>query len=159
MASTKDFFANIRSGDLDSIKTLLKDHPDWLNVTDERGSTPLLLTTYYGHYDVAQFLVEGGAKVDAKDGSGNTALMGVCFKGYTEIAELLIKAGANVNHVNSMGATCLIYAATFNKVDIAQLLLSNGADVHAKDGRGNSALDNAKMQEANEMVTLLEKYI
>ena len=56
------------------------------------------------------------------------------------------------------GATSLIYAATFNKVGIAKLLLENGAIVDAKDARGNTALDNAKMQEATEMVELLTQF-
>ena len=158
MVSKADFFKDIRNGNLEGVQTVLKHNPDWINSTDERGSTPLLLTTYYGHLTIAKYLLESGAKVDAQDGSGNTALMGVCFKGYEEIASLLVKAGANVNHVNSMGATCLIYAATFNKIGIAKILLEHGADTEATDARGNSALDNARMQEAQEMVELLEHY-
>jgi len=158
MTAKEDFFTAIRAGDLKGVKRILGEFPNLINIKDDRGSTPLLLTTYYGHFEVAQFLLEQNAEVDAKDSSGNTALMGGCFKGYQDIAELLVNAGANVNHVNSMGATSLIYAATFNKVGIAKLLLEHGADINAKDGRGQSALDNAKMQEAQEMIDLLETY-
>ena len=158
MARKEDFFNAIRSGDLEGIQKTLASVPDLLNAIDERGSTPLLLATYYGHMEAAKYLLDLGAEVDAKDSSGNTALMGVCFKGYENIATLLVNAGANVNHVNSMGATSLIYAASFNKMGIAKMLLENGADIHAKDARGNTALENAKMQEAKEMVELLQQY-
>ena len=104
MAAKADFFNEIRTGNLEGIRKLLGDQPDFLNTVDDRGSTPLLLTTYYGHLEVAKFLLEQGAEVDAKDSSGNTALMGVCFKGFENIAQLLVKSGANVNHVNSMGS-------------------------------------------------------
>ena len=158
MATKNVFFDAIRKGDLKKIKELLNKQPNLMQIVDERGSTPLLLATYYGHLEVAKFILENGAEVDAKDSSGNTALMGVCFKGYKEIAEVLVRSGANVNHVNSMGATSLIYAATFNQVGIAKILLENGADINTKDARGNTALDNAKMQEATEMIELLEAY-
>jgi ankyrin repeat protein len=158
MEGKEELFTDIRNGHLKAIQEKIDANPDWLNSTDSRGSTPLLLATYYGHLEVAEYLLSKGAAVDATDSSGNTALMGVCFKGYEAIARLLVKAGADVNHVNSMGATSLIYAATFNKVGIAKILLEHGADSKVKDGRGNSALDNAKMQEAKEMVELLEAY-
>ena len=158
MARKEDFFNDIRSGNLEGIQKTLTNVPELLNGVDDRGSTPLLLATYYGHIDVAKYLLDSGAKVDATDSSGNTALMGVCFKGYENIVELLVDAGANVNHINNMGATSLIYAASFNKIGIARILLENGADIQTKDARGNTALENAQMQDAKEMVELLEQY-
>lgn len=158
MAEKVDFFNDIRNGNLERVKKTLDNIPDLLHAIDDRGSTPLLLATYYGHIDVTKYLLDLGAEVDAKDSSGNTALMGVCFKGYEKIVALLVNAGANVNHVNSMGATSLIYAASFNKIGIAKILLENGADINTKDARGNTALENAKMQDAKEMVELLQQY-
>lgn len=158
MQEKEQLFTDIRNGNLKGVRTKIETHSNWLSSADSRGSTPLLLATYYGHLEIAKYLLDKGAAVDAVDGSGNTALMGVCFKGHKEIAEVLVKAGANVNHVNSMGATSLIYAATFNKVGIAKILLENGADIRFKDARGNTALDNAKMQEAKEMIELFEAY-
>ena len=158
MGKKEDFFNDIRSGNLEGIQEVLGNTSDFLNVKDERGSTPLLLAAYYGHLEVVQYLLAAGADIDAKDSTGNTALMGVCFKGYEDIAEVLVESGANVNHINSMGATGLIYAATFNKIAIAKMLLEHGADVNIKDARGNTALDNARMQEAMEMIDILERF-
>ena len=55
-----------------------------------------------------------------------------------------------------MGSTCFIYAVTFNHVAIVKLLLANGADTLVKDGRGNTALDHAKMLGFPELLDLLE---
>jgi ankyrin repeat protein len=55
-----------------------------------------------------------------------------------------------------MGATCLIFAATFNREPIAKMLVEHGADTTARDARGNTALDHAKMQGITPLINLLE---
>jgi ankyrin repeat protein len=158
MSDKEIFFSAIRNGDLKQVEKLLEEIPKLIEARDQRGSTPLILATYYNHAALADFLIRKGAKPNEKDSSGNTALMGVCFKGFSEIANKLILAGADVNHSNSMGATCLIYAATFNRLEIAKLLLEHGANVKVKDSKGSTALDHAKTQGAEPLITLLEKY-
>ena len=156
MENSATFFNAIRSGDLAPISEMIEETPVLLHAKDQRGSTPLILATYYNHEEIAIFLIEKGANIDAIDSSGNTALMGVCFKGYTNIAEKLISYGADVNIQNGMGATSLIYAATFKKLEIAKLLLNNGVDKTMKDARGNTALDHAKLQGVAALIDLLE---
>jgi ankyrin repeat protein len=151
------FFNEIRNGNMEAVKNLVSELPYLVNSVDQRGSTPLILATYYDQGEIANFLLEQGAKIDAKDASGNTALMGTIFKGLTQIAKDLINRGANVNERNSLGGTCLIYAATFNRVELAKLLLEFGADTTIKDARGKTALDHAKMQGFSDLITLLEK--
>ena len=85
------FFNVIRNGDLSKVEALIAMAPELINSKDNRGSTPLILATYYDHAHIANLLLENGAEIDTKDASGNTALMGVCFKGYTKIAEKLIE--------------------------------------------------------------------
>ena len=117
---SESLFNAIRSEDEQTVAALLTEHPELINEKDQRGSTPLLLATYYGHKGIAETIIDKGAAIDAKDASGNTALMGVCFKGYTEVAKLLIDKGADVNVQNFNGATALIYAATFNQKELVE---------------------------------------
>ena len=152
-----DFYAAIREGNLEAVKAGLQEEPKWLEHRDERGSTPLLLATYYGHKDLSTFLLEAGAELNVEDNSGNTPLMGVCFKGFLDLAELLIEQGADVNHQSAMGATALIYAATFNKYEIAQSLLKAGAKTDYRDSRGMTAMDHAEMQASDRMISLLKE--
>lgn len=157
MENTDTFFNEIRNGDIDAVGKMLDANLDLIQAKDQRGSTPLILATYYNHEEMTGLLLEHGAQIDEKDSSGNTALMGVCFKGFHEIAQLLIEKGANVNESNSMGSTCLIYAVTFKHLEIAKLLLANGVDTSIRDGRGNSAFDHAKMQGVPDLIDLLEE--
>ncbi len=151
-----ELFDAIREGVIDTVSKILNAHPELVNIKDARGSTPLLLATYYGHQEIAEIILKCKPDINAKDGSGNTALMGVCFKGYPAIAKLLISHGADVNAVNFNNATALIYAATFAQADIARLLLEHGADASYKDDRGHKAYDHAKMQGVKPLMDLLE---
>lgn len=100
---TEQLFNAIRSGEADQVKMILNENPALIQEKDPRGSTPLLLATYYGFIDIAEELMQWDGAINAKDASGNTALMGVCFKGYPEIAKLLIEKGADVNIQNFNG--------------------------------------------------------
>ena len=149
-------YTAVRSGDVQTVQKALQSNPEWLEHRDSRGSTPLLLSTYYGHKELSQMLIDSGAEINVEDSAGNTPLMGVCFKGYHELAEMLIEQGADVNHQSTMGATALIYAASFNKLDIAQSLLQAGAKTDLRDSRGMTALEHAEMQGSERLVTLLK---
>ena len=155
--NTSNFFDAIRKGDIETITKLIDTHIELLEITDNRGSTPLILAAYYNQLKLVDFFLKKKVQVDKQDSSGNTALMGVCFKGFKEIVISLIKAGANVNLKNVMGGTCLIYAVTFGHLEIAKILLENGADRTIKDARGSTALDHAKKQESNDLIALLIK--
>ena len=97
--------------------------------------TPLHLSvaSYGGEQslDIAQYLIEHGANVDAVDHNGDTplTLMFRCYGGSQtqELMELLISKKANVNHTNCIGCTTLHYAAYNNDVDAVTSLLSCGA--------------------------------
>lgn len=157
MENKEIFFTEIRNGNISKVKELASRNTNLIRIKDDRGSTPLILATYYNHIEISIFLLEHGALIDEKDETGNTALMGVCFKGYLKLALKLIAYGANVNERNAMGASPLIYAITFNRVAIAEMLLEHGADRSVKDSRGNTALDHAKLQGAGVLIDLLEK--
>lgn len=150
------FFDQVRQGDLAGVRDSLQAHPQWLSARDPRGSTPLIMASYYDRREVVEYLLEQGAPVDEKDGSGNTALMGVCFKGYPEMAKILIGAGASVDAPNSMGTTCLIFAVTFNREPMARLLLEHGASVAVRDAQGQTALDHARRLGLTGLVALME---
>ncbi len=150
------FFDAIRNNNPDSVKAGIVANPEWVNLKDQRGSTPLILAAYYDDREIVKLLLDHGARVDETDGTGNTALMGVAFKGYEEMAKLLIAGGADVNAVNAMGATSLIYAITFKHQNLAKILLENGADPSIRDARGQTAADHARIQGLKELLAFLE---
>ena len=62
----KEFFNSIREGNLEVVRKHLEGHPDLLMARDERGSTPLIMASYYDHRDMVMLLLEMGAPVDEK---------------------------------------------------------------------------------------------
>lgn len=72
-------FDAIRNGDLEMVQAIITAHPELVNIKDQRGSTPLLLATYYGNQDISEAILKHKPDLNAKDSSGNTALMGGVF--------------------------------------------------------------------------------
>ncbi|XP_053409183.1 poly [ADP-ribose] polymerase tankyrase-2-like isoform X2 [Mercenaria mercenaria] len=60
-------------GDIESVRYLLEQDVD-VNITDERGLTPLHNCVHHNHYAIAELLVEQGASVNREDVWGITPL-------------------------------------------------------------------------------------
>lgn len=140
-----NIFEASRKNQLDELAAALKtNHPD---ITDDHGSTPLIIACYYNNKDAVALLIAGKANLDLQDRMGNTALMGACFKGYEDIVTLLLDGGALVDKQNENLATALTFAATFGHLAIVRHLLERGADPFIKDRHGKNPVDHAKLQE------------
>jgi ankyrin repeat protein len=93
--------------------------------------TPLHLAVKRGHVDVARFLIEGGADVDAQDMKRLTPLHLALQEGQLEIARFLIDRGADVNAQDICSFTPLHLASREGQLEVACFLIDNGADVNA----------------------------
>jgi serine/threonine-protein phosphatase 6 regulatory ankyrin repeat subunit B len=78
---------------------------------NEYGWTPLMLASYNGHLNVAQFLI--GLKtvqINKANALGLNALKCAIYKGHTQIMNLLIDRGADVNqslgHLTALMIAC-----------------------------------------------------
>lgn len=148
-------FTAIRNHDLPALQRIIAEDSSSLSLTDERGSTPLLLASYLGQSDTTRALVEAGAELDVCGPTG-TALMGVSFKGYPEIARYLLDVGADTEVRHPMaGATALIFAAMFDRTDVVDILLEHGADTSVKDAGGLTAADHAQQKGFEELAARL----
>jgi len=56
-----------KRGDLDEVRAIAKGHAEMLNTKDDTGATPLHYAAFGGHCEVAEFLVQQGADVNARD--------------------------------------------------------------------------------------------
>ena len=117
-----------KSGDVGTIKALLKSDPSLIDARDTDGSTPLHCATWKGHVDVAEFLVQAGADVNA------------------------------VNQNEHWGTTPLHAAAHANQVKIAQLLLDNGANTKAKDIEDRTPMFHTTFHKAKAVAKLLQPF-
>ena len=55
-----------------------------------------MLACLYGRIETAQFLIDNGANINAKDNYGWTSLMRACYNGHIETAQILIDNGADI---------------------------------------------------------------
>ncbi|QDV44569.1 Ankyrin repeats (3 copies) [Stieleria neptunia] len=64
-------------------------------VDRESGSYALATAALYGHAEIAEYLIEAGADVDAKNRDGNTALHIASFLCHKEVVAVLLKRNAS----------------------------------------------------------------
>jgi ankyrin repeat protein len=135
-----NFAEAVCRGDLERVKTLLKDHPWLVSIDNIRGPTPLLLAVKCGERNVVELLIANNADVKAKTINGWTPLHLAAQKGRSDMAELLLNKGAIIDAKDSLGLTPLHWAAAQGHKDVAVLLLANKAEVNAKDAYGYTPL-------------------
>jgi ankyrin repeat protein len=144
----------VRRGELESVRALLKDHPDLVSSRDNTGATPVHVAAIMGHKDVAEFLLANEADVNARTNDGWTALHIAAVKGHKNIVELLLANKADVN-ANPKGYTPLHAAAANGHRDVAEILLANHADINARDDHGNTPLHPAAENGHNDVAEFL----
>ncbi|MBV9769789.1 MAG: ankyrin repeat domain-containing protein [Bryobacterales bacterium] len=128
-------------GDMDAVRSMLKQSPANVNASQSDGSTALLWAAYWNDLQTVQALIAAGADVNASNRDGVTPLSQACVNGNASMVEALLKAGANANAFQAEGQTVLMTAARAGNPDAVKLLLDHGAEVNAKESwRGQTAL-------------------
>lgn len=143
--AAQDIHEAVQDGDMDSVKTLLLNHPERLNAENESGRTPLHLAFLRGHLEIVEFLMAKGARVDTRTHANYTSLHFAVHslagpEDKKKMVELLLaKDPGLVTRVNDHGIAPLTWAGGDLEETIA-LLLENGASINAKDNNGYTAL-------------------
>jgi ankyrin repeat protein len=142
--------------DVTALKAVLEAGGDLtsINLDEELGHA-----SFFGHWKVADFLIQHGADVNATvKETGETPLHGALAKAgrpyYLYVVRLLVEHGANVNartipgqetaafmrDVRTKGETPLHRAAAYADAATIEFLLEHGADREARDANGDSPL-------------------
>ena len=167
-------------GDLAGIRELIKREPRLLNATWDWGAgdyeTCLNAAAHMGRHDIAGFLLENGARLDAPaifmlgleapakailtafpdthkvPGAHGIPLLSHAIQGKSQAAfQMLLDAGADVNAASWRGATPLLAAISVDQVEMVRALLGKGAR------RAEKELELAKRRNVAAIVELLEK--
>lgn len=178
-------FEAMHKGKTETVRAILRDHPDWVNARNQAGDSPLLVAAYAGRRDLFDLLIEAGAAVGVFEASalgltdrvaaltredpsrvaayshdGWTPLHLASFFGHRELATLLLERGADVNARSrstrfAMENTPLHAAAANRQTAVAELLLERGADVNARDGSGFTPLGLAANSRNDLLILML----
>jgi ankyrin repeat protein len=134
------------AGKFDIVAHQVYTHPEAINFYAEDGFTPLGLACYFGHYEIARYLVLKGADVNLPSNNGFKVypLHSAAAGNYTQIARMLIENNALINVKQQAGATALHSAAQNGNIDLLILLLEHGADVSIRMEGGKLPADLAR---------------
>lgn len=126
---------------------------------DEQGQAPLHTAAVWLDTTMIQFLLQGGANVEATDALGETPLYAAAWvhlfqnpENHIKSVRLLLEHGANPNHRNKRQETALHKAMDS---EIAHLLLEHGADPNAQEFDGQTPLQKVAEAGRSETVKVL----
>jgi ankyrin repeat protein len=135
-----DFPEACALGESERVRKMLAANPALLDAKSADGFPPLGLAIFFRHPDVAKFLIERGADVNAvADNAQKVApVHAAAAVRDVETMKLLLERGADANAVQQMDVTPLHGAASRGDVEMAKLLLAHGARADAKMSDGTS---------------------
>ncbi len=154
-----DVFEAAATGNIPALKAALEKAPDLASAFSTDGWTPLHLAAAFGTPDAAQFLLDGGAPVDAvaKNPQANQPLHAALALGRNpETIRLLLAAGADPNARQTAGYTALFSAAAANRRDLAEILIEHGADPALQNDFGQTASTFARERNYTELADWLD---
>jgi len=142
-----DIFDAAAIGRLDVVQEYIEAWARWVNEHGRDGFTPLQLACYFGQEEVALWLLEHGADVDAIAQNAQRIRplhAAAAGKGSLDLLRALLERGADPNARQSGGFTALHTAADRGDVEMARLLLEYGADLAVEDDEGRTPPDLAR---------------
>ncbi|CEG65856.1 hypothetical protein RMATCC62417_02551 [Rhizopus microsporus] len=127
---TKLFLKSASSGDLEKMQKYLETMKPFIdiNAKDEDGTTPLIYAACFGKYEIAQALLQAGAKADSQDSHGWTALMWATTNNHEALVKLLVEHGASSQTRSAKGRTVFDFVKSENSNKIADILANNPRD-------------------------------
>jgi ankyrin repeat protein len=140
-----DFHEACALGDLVRVRTMLEATPSRLDEKSADGYPAVGLAIFFRHPDVAKFLIERGADVNAAaDNPQRVApLHAAASVSDRDTMKLLLERGADPNARQQMDYTALHGAASRGDVEMARMLLAHGADAAARTSDGMTVAEFA----------------
>ncbi len=154
-----DIFEASAGGYQDIVEKLLAEHLELLAARSSDGWTPLHVAAFFGHTDLARYLIGQGAAVDARSTNAmkNTPLHAAAAGGRVAIVRLLLGRGADVNATQEGGWTALHSAAQAGNRELIETLLAGNANLKVRAANNQSPVDLALLAGHGEIAELLEQ--
>ncbi|MBI5033846.1 MAG: ankyrin repeat domain-containing protein [Chloroflexi bacterium] len=154
-----DIFEAAAIGSIERVIELIEEQPNLVNAFAADGFTPLGLAAFFGHANVAEFLLAHGANPNiASNNPQHVApLNSAAAASQLDIARMLIVHDADVNAKQAGGFVPLHNAAQNGQIEMIELLLAHGAEVNAKADDGKTALTFASENKHEATAQLLKQ--
>lgn len=144
-------------GKFDEATLLIFKNPQQINSFSDDGFTPLGLACYFGHEELARFLVLKGSDVNiaSKNGFNVFPIHSAVAANNINITRMLFEAGAYPNVCQKSGMAPLHSAAQLGNIELIILLLEHGADVNLRMEGGKLPADLAAQKGFAEIAEIL----
>ena len=130
-------------------------HGGEFNLWIAAGETPLMIAALADSRKAAEWLVDRGASLAARNTRGSTPLHFAALSDARITAEFLLDRGAAAHAKDAEDFTPLHRAATVDAHQVAELLLDRGGEAHARGAHGKMALHRAAWNNAVDVARLL----
>lgn len=121
---SQEIFDAIRNGDLSKVKELVERDPATVKLENQDHDTPLHMAALMDNAEMAKYLIEKGADLDALNGSLYTPLMRAGLK----VAKVLVQNGADINYETANGNSSALTTSLWRESkEVAEYLLDCGA--------------------------------
>ncbi|KAF3428958.1 hypothetical protein E2986_00152 [Frieseomelitta varia] len=142
----KEILNAAENGDLDRLQRSLTKNPRLLECMDKDGYTPLHRACYGNHVKIVEYLLQAGAKIDAKTMDEWQPLHSACCWNNVECAAVLIANGADINAKSKGDQTPLhlVSATSHNSPTLQLLLLHPDINPRLINSSGDTAEQIAK---------------
>jgi len=146
-------------GQLEAVKWLI-ERGARINMPDRQWSA-LHYAVFAGHGEVADYLMNEGANINARSTNGSSVLMMAIYEGRQELARRLIEKGADRRPKNDWGDGALEWAMRNDQLEIARLVSSpeefGDAVSQPKEHWGAPKRSLAMSKELEELLGMREK--
>jgi ankyrin repeat protein len=156
-------FEAAAAGRMEQVRASLREHPALITAYSHDGFTLLHAAAFFGHQELAEFLLAQGADRNAVAKNrtfarGITPLHSALAGRHTALAEMLINKGADITAVDAEGNTPLHGAAFHGNAALVRLLLAKRADVNSRRHDGATPLALAIENNRQETIELLRQH-
>ncbi|KXJ29966.1 L-asparaginase [Exaiptasia diaphana] len=146
------------SGNMEVTEYLLSQGAS-VHARDMFNRTPLDDAIKFRKKAIVNRLVQAGAILNKKSTEIAGEICSLAAKNRVDDLGIWTLAGADLNVCDYDGRTPLHIAVCRNNIETIKFLLDNGVDVSIRDIFDNTALDNAKSQDLENVVKLFNDYI
>ena len=113
----------IRDGQVDLIDFALHRNFITLEQRCVDGYTPLACAAIENRPDIAEYLIDRGANMEAQDNDGNTPMLLAIKYGNIEVIKILVKHGANLYGSDKYGNSYMTVAQSRDNAEIIEYLM------------------------------------